>query len=56
MVSDEILDSLNEKLKDVLILVLMEYGLWPPTASAVDAGLMVLILVLMEYGLWLAAA
>ena len=51
MVSDEIVDDLNKKLKDVLILVLMEYGLWPSMYAA-DGWHYVLILVLMEYGLW----
>ena len=38
---------------DVLILVLMEYGLWQSYLSNNDiAAQCVLILVLMEYGLW----
>ena len=38
----------------VLILVLMEYGLWPDEGQSVhQLGVYVLILVLMEYGLWL---
>ena len=36
----------------VLILVLMEYGLWPDNRLHNGAELTVLILVLMEYGLW----
>ena len=36
----------------VLILVLMEYGLWRKTFLAECFGKAVLILVLMEYGLW----
>ena len=38
---------------NVLILVLMEYGLWPSGKSSVENfAEVVLILVLMEYGLW----
>ena len=36
----------------VLILVLMEYGLWPMVERTYIVRDMVLILVLMEYGLW----
>ena len=52
MVSDRLSPSWRYKCR-VLILVLMEYGLWLITrmvAATVDE---VLILVLMEYGLWL---
>ena len=38
--------------KVVLILVLMEYGLWLPGYDRRKNQFMVLILVLMEYGLW----
>ena len=37
----------------VLILVLMEYGLWPVGKFGLELAFIVLILVLMEYGLWL---
>ena len=37
----------------VLILVLMEYGLWQAYKALKELVLSVLILVLMEYGLWL---
>ena len=37
----------------VLILVLMEYGLWLNVVQAIQSRTKVLILVLMEYGLWL---
>ena len=37
----------------VLILVLMEYGLWHDVAEGIVKSFKVLILVLMEYGLWL---
>ena len=37
---------------DVLILVLVEYGLWRPEAFMVCMVIEVLILVLVEYGLW----
>ena len=36
----------------VLILVLMEYGLWLPSHGTESVSRCVLILVLMEYGLW----
>ena len=36
----------------VLILVLMEYGLWHSAEKIVIKTTSVLILVLMEYGLW----
>ena len=36
----------------VLILVLMEYGLWPSGVTPCASTSTVLILVLMEYGLW----
>ena len=36
----------------VLILVLMEYGLWQIPVLAEESLVRVLILVLMEYGLW----
>ena len=39
----------------VLILVLMEDGLWPTSATAIIPQQEVLILVLMEDGLWPAA-
>ena len=43
----------NAILKEVLILVLMEYGLWLGNISSVSFTVVsVLILVLMEYGLW----
>ena len=38
----------------VLILVLMEYGLWLRLRGLVRLSSTVLILVLMEYGLWLS--
>ena len=38
--------------RDVLILVLMEYGLWPGALLCPEGNQCVLILVLMEYGLW----
>ena len=41
--------------EQVLILVLMEYGLWLVEHRAIHLSLLVLILVLMEYGLWLEA-
>ena len=37
----------------VLILVLMEYGLWLNKQCSIPNIVCVLILVLMEYGLWL---
>ena len=41
------------KSSEVLILVLMEYGLWPSKNLEIETQLLcVLILVLMEYGLW----
>ena len=53
MVSDRPLSQLFSKSSRVLILVLMEYGLWHAASSSVMVGLnRVLILVLMEYGLW----
>ena len=53
MVSDswEVAQQVNDVA--VLILVLMEYGLWPRVRGHHDSGRLVLILVLMEYGLWL---
>ena len=43
----------NKTLPDtVLILVLMEYGLWPRKEAPWGLSSTVLILVLMEYGLW----
>ena len=39
----------------VLILVLMEYGLWHSDEESMFLYRLVLILVLMEYGLWQAA-
>ena len=40
------------KVDVVLILVLMEYGLWLALADVLTKDSVVLILVLMEYGLW----
>ena len=40
----------------VLILVLMEYGLWHSDETFICYPFTVLILVLMEYGLWLPDA
>ena len=42
----------KEFCKRVLILVLMEYGLWPTPDLYALCREYVLILVLMEYGLW----
>ena len=42
----------DEIVSDVLILVLMEYGLWRIAGPRMRIGWEVLILVLMEYGLW----
>ena len=50
-------DEFNKiKAIDVLILVLMEYGLWLCCKNTDLCRKSVLILVLMEYGLWPAAA
>ena len=55
MVSDS-LATLKQSLPDiVLILVLMEYGLWLNMFRTNHRETKVLILVLMEYGLWLSA-
>ena len=51
MVSDKKLWISNLK-TEVLILVLMEYGLWPCSYPWLSGSQYVLILVLMEYGLW----
>ena len=53
MVSDRETDYPVAHPMAVLILVLMEYGLWPTPVDVRQKALMVLILVLMEYGLWL---
>ena len=52
MVSDEADNRRNRVCRWVLILVLMEYGLWPQNFQFQGLTQMVLILVLMEYGLW----
>ena len=52
MVSDP-WDGVPRPARWVLILVLMEYGLWPGAATITVTLTAVLILVLMEYGLWL---
>ena len=52
MVSDRVLPCRWWMEARVLILVLMEYGLWPVYGSRKGFGWIVLILVLMEYGLW----
>ena len=51
MVSD-IAGSLIKIPEPVLILVLMEYGLWQEVLMFTRFAHWVLILVLMEYGLW----
>ena len=53
MVSDLGAKMNKQKLAEVLILVLMEYGLWLTGTLDSKAPEAVLILVLMEYGLWL---
>ena len=40
------------QIKDVLILILMEYALWALTFIAAADTRRVLILILMEYALW----
>ena len=52
MVSDKILKSLIDGLNYVLILVLMEDGLWLLLQWMISQMIAVLILVLMEDGLW----
>ena len=53
MVSDIIWKERREEARAVLILVLMEYGLWLSSELIrFSACNTVLILVLMEYGLW----
>ena len=52
MVSDIGKATINVHDTLVLILVLMEYGLWQCNRSVGCADSWVLILVLMEYGLW----
>ena len=52
MVSDNLGVVIKHLIATVLILVLMEYGLWQKTCKAYDKVGKVLILVLMEYGLW----
>ena len=52
MVSDSPSTSSREPWRAVLILVLMEYGLWRYVRDVPELFLIVLILVLMEYGLW----
>ena len=47
------MNALNELL-DVLILVVMEYGLWLWRKCIKECQQLVLILVVMEYGLWLS--
>ena len=54
MVSDLNSQFLRWRLFLVLILVLMEYGLWPRSSALSACSGCVLILVLMEYGLWLS--
>ena len=56
MVSDLGAKMNKQKLAEVLILVLMEYGLWLTGTLDSKAPEAVLILVLMEYGLWLEIA
>ena len=53
MVSDRTQLWLRARKISVLILVLMEYGLWLRGGKNDDDDEEVLILVLMEYGLWL---
>ena len=52
MVSDHYFGTYQEESQRVLILVLMEYGLWPGEQAGIMDIYSVLILVLMEYGLW----
>ena len=52
MVSDESFASVYTQNHEVLILVLMEYGLWHICVGWMCCKHIVLILVLMEYGLW----
>ena len=53
MVSDKQSDEDRPEIaRRVLILVLMEYGLWHDVAEGIVKSFKVLILVLMEYGLW----
>ena len=52
MVSDEQVAVQQRGGQIVLILVLMEYGLWPIKMKEEGIPSAVLILVLMEYGLW----
>ena len=51
MVSDRMVAGIEQR-GVVLILVLMEYGLWPRSRGGQGRRDRVLILVLMEYGLW----
>ena len=51
MVSDTLKQEKDEAQR-VLILVLMEYGLWQEMTEHNENIQAVLILVLMEYGLW----
>ena len=54
MVSDDVLQAYLILFFNVLILVLMEYGLWQNSHDSLSwERSWVLILVLMEYGLWL---
>ena len=52
MVSDPEPEDAQGMRELVLILVLMEYGLWQLGTTTVSLLPPVLILVLMEYGLW----
>ena len=52
MVSDEDTYGSMGSYINVLILVLMEYGLWHALLNRLRKVEVVLILVLMEYGLW----
>ena len=52
MVSDGDIENVGVEQSPVLILVLMEYGLWPKILMNLWDDWWVLILVLMEYGLW----
>ena len=52
MVSDAARDGRRRAAAPVLILVLMEYGLWLIEVTTNLLWKSVLILVLMEYGLW----
>ena len=52
MVSDNPEGYANTGHPTVLILVLMEYGLWLGQDKVKEINRLVLILVLMEYGLW----